>query len=126
MSVRERRVSVRAWALLVAMSLGCRPSPPPVETTKYGCGYSADGGPVDTSLSFDTAGLAIDNDGDGVTELEGDCNDNNCQVHPFATERNDGLDTNCDGEMPVLYGCGQTGSQAGLLLLPLLLVRRRR
>lgn len=39
----------------------------------------------------------IDNDGDGFTEEEGDCDDSNPQLSPAATELEDGIDNNCDG-----------------------------
>ena len=39
-----------------------------------------------------------DADGDGWSECDGDCDDGNAAVHPFATEIcNDGVDQNCDG-----------------------------
>ncbi len=41
---------------------------------------------------------AFDHDGDGVSELEGDCDDEDADVHPGAEEIwYDGLDTDCDG-----------------------------
>ena len=39
----------------------------------------------------------IDNDGDGYTEEEGDCDDTNPQFSPDAIEIEDGLDNDCDG-----------------------------
>ena len=40
----------------------------------------------------------VDNDGDGVTENEGDCDDTNASIFPGAPETcGDGIDQNCDG-----------------------------
>lgn len=40
----------------------------------------------------------IDNDGDGYTENEGDCDDDNSGINPGATDTpGDGIDQNCDG-----------------------------
>jgi hypothetical protein len=38
-----------------------------------------------------------DDDGDGYSELEGDCNDNSSAVSPGAPETLDGVDNNCNG-----------------------------
>ena len=39
----------------------------------------------------------MDNDGDGFSVSQGDCNDNNRSVFPGALEVCDGVDNNCDG-----------------------------
>lgn len=54
---------------------------------------------VDTSS--DTAGAVdggpdVDDDRDGITEDDGDCDDNNREVNPDATERCDYVDNDCD------------------------------
>jgi hypothetical protein len=39
----------------------------------------------------------IDNDGDGFTENQGDCDDNDASVYPGAIEVENGVDDDCDG-----------------------------
>ena len=46
-----------------------------------------------------------DNDGDGFSE-DIDCNDDNAQVFPGATEKCDGIDNDCDGEVDGEYAVG--------------------
>jgi len=61
----------------------------------------ADGG--DCTEGVDCPELCTDgadNDGDGVTIAEGDCNDADSSIYPGAPElcSNDGTDNDCDGE----------------------------
>ena len=43
--------------------------------------------------------FGIENDGDGYTPEDGDCDDDNADVNPGAEETpGDGVDSNCDGE----------------------------
>jgi uncharacterized protein (TIGR02145 family) len=41
----------------------------------------------------------IDNDNDGYSENQGDCDDNNVQINPDVAEIEDGIDNDCDGEV---------------------------
>ena len=60
----------------------------------------------DTGTILDTGSLStedsaidpnnVDNDGDGMTENQGDCDDSNASVYLGAEETCDGLDNNCD------------------------------
>ncbi len=42
-----------------------------------------------------------DEDGDGFSVADGDCDDNNASISPAASEVCDGEDTNCDGILPI-------------------------
>jgi uncharacterized protein (TIGR02145 family) len=44
-----------------------------------------------------------DSDGDGFTELSGDCNDSDASINPGIYEVSDGIDNNCDGEIDEGY-----------------------
>lgn len=49
-----------------------------------------------TEVSFDFCLTELDVDGDGFLISEGDCNNNNPDVYPGATEICDGIDNNCN------------------------------
>lgn len=56
-----------------------------------------DTGSNDTGIE-DTGSLGTDNDGDGVTVEDGDCNDEDASIYPGAPEDyTDGIDQDCDG-----------------------------
>jgi uncharacterized protein (TIGR02145 family) len=44
-----------------------------------------------------------DDDGDGYTEVEGDCNDTEASIRPLVYEVADGIDNNCDGNIDEGY-----------------------
>jgi len=41
----------------------------------------------------------VDDDGDGYSEADGDCDDDNDDVFPGAVERDNNRDDDCDGEV---------------------------
>lgn len=52
------------------------------------------------SQHFGHFAIDVDNDGDGYTEIQGDCNDNSHVINPDASEICiDGIDNNCDGQI---------------------------
>ena len=53
--------------------------------------------PSEPSIEVDP--LDIDDDGDGLSENEGDCDDDNADLYPGAEEVCDDIDNNCDGEI---------------------------
>ena len=81
---------------------------------------SIDGGHPDAQLndpdgsrsdigSYGGPTAPVDLDGDGSTVLGGDCDDGNPDVYPGAAEICDGLDNNCDEEIPEEEGIDGDG-----------------
>ncbi len=62
-------------------------------TTVSASSDTADGSGSDS----DSGDPSVDDDGDGFSELEGDCNDDDPEVNPDATEISNGVDDDCDG-----------------------------
>src|SRR4051812_32980626 len=80
--------------LLVAslFSLSCTP------TDKTDLDKGADDSTAD-STGTDTDPGVGDEDGDGYTPSDGDCDDSNPAVNPGTAEICDGVDNNCDGDI---------------------------
>ena len=76
-------------------------------------GDGADGTPgADGSDGADGGDPDVDDDGDGVTEAEGDCDDADPDTFPGALERCNGLDDDCDGAPHPEEGDGGVGCAA--------------
>ena len=58
------------------------------------------GSPGTNTGGRDAIGQGTDDDGDGVSECAGDCDDTRADIHPGAPEVCDGRDTDCDGFIP--------------------------
>ncbi len=55
--------------------------------------------PVNVELVGSGAAVSQDADGDGFTEAQGDCDDEDPAINPAAAELCDGIDNDCDDEM---------------------------
>ena len=68
------------------------------------CSLTPGNGPTDDTWSGQADyGVAetgwVDEDGDGYSIRDGDCNDSDATIHPAAEETaGDGIDSNCNGE----------------------------
>ena len=77
-----------AAAAMLGLSVGACQS-------AYGVGDSAS----QAEYGVADTGMLVDDDGDGYSETDGDCDDANADIHPDAEETaGDGVDSNCDGE----------------------------
>ncbi len=65
--------------------------------------YDVNGTVIDTWEIGTYDGNAVDDDGDGFTELQNDCDDSDASIHPGAVDECDGVDNDCNG---VDDGCG--------------------
>lgn len=83
--------------------------------TDAGSGLDADGSVADLGIFGGAQGSWRDRDGDGVV-VHFDCDDHDGSRYPGATEREDGIDQDCDGiideDVPVDTG-GDTGGDTG-------------
>ena len=82
-------------SLIAALALGCASKP--VEDLPTEDLDSTDGGSDDADGGDDPD--AADEDGDGVTVGEGDCNDDDDKVYPGADEDCNGIDDDCDDDI---------------------------
>lgn len=107
-STSLRAIAITAFA---TFSAGCTEDEDeddrPATDTAQG-GDNADTGSADP--------LTVDDDLDGVSEADGDCNDRNDAVYPGARERSyDGADSDCDGEELPSLGSDRYGEALALL-----------
>ena len=62
-------------------------------------------------------GSTVDNDGDGFSECQGDCNDGNAAVYPGAPEICDGLNDNCSDPLWPAVPPGEANADGDAFLL---------
>src|ERR1044071_4873464 len=74
--------------------------------TTVACGPTSGGG-GDGDGDGDGGPVATDDDGDGYSEDDGDCRDDDASIHPGVVENcSDGIDNNCDGHFDANdYAC---------------------
>lgn len=89
---KKNVLSTVVLAAFATFNAGCGDDP------QESCSCEADSAPTDSGVDP----RSVDDDLDGVTEADGDCNDHNDAVYPGAREWSfDGTDSDCDGaDMP--------------------------
>lgn len=101
-------LSTLSWLLVGCLArLAVDPACTPAEEAVDGADQDCDG-----RVDEDT--VVFDDDGDGVSEVDGDCDDANAQVSPALEEEPyDGLDNDCvDGDLADVDGDGHDGELA--------------
>ena len=69
-----------------------------VDLDKSGWDVNTGWGLIDAAAAVAAYAPPVDNDGDGFTHVDGDCDDSDATVYPGATEIcDDGIDQDCDG-----------------------------
>ena len=108
LSLDDRMISAvgysRAWGVEVGASIGVDPDFADDATLTLSSVWCSQRSTM-ASSDYGTPGeindscLETDWDGDGFTELDGDCDDWNLDIHPMAEEACDGFDNDCDGDI---------------------------
>lgn len=104
-----------AWPLLGVLAAACAPEEPltpPLSELQPHCEPSDSDTDLEFGVDFpdpDAPGVDYDCDGWPVEE---DCDDQDPDVHPGATEYNNARDDDCNGDAEPLYGCGITSYEA--------------
>ncbi len=95
--------SVFMMSLLLATSIGCFPEldiEPGKSVEDTGSGFEEDRPCLD-GVEVGAIDPDFDNDGDGFTKSQGDCNDRDKTFNPGVDEVCDNVDNDCDGEIDV-------------------------